>query len=469
MRRNKREHGRILSVETMQRGSALAADAAAAATSITVDDAGDFDEDGGWLYIGTQVVEFTACNDDTGVLTLATGLTALAEQGDPVHVYDPLYGEVVDYQVALVVLDGEHDNPDPVEAEVAEGVEDLPEGDRGKAGESCTLLRIGVDEWELIGVGGRPRKSRGIRFEADDTYVLTAGDITAASASIPLTHRPVVEGLTAVLASIPQRPTNYTINYDTRRLTMPLSGWEKSGDRVWVHYAYRKGVGTATIPPGYYDEVMADGPLLYWNLDEPVGTTGTNSVIDSSGNARHGTNALAPVFGQAALIGAGSAVLFDGSSRVTTSTSAFQVAEFTAEAWFKTTTASDDRIIGYGSTFSTHQWSLSVSVTGKPEVLKYHPAFTKITGTTTVTDGLPHHIVYVQTATTAYLYIDGTLEASTAVSQAMPGGGGAEEFFAGSRTGGAGSGLPGTEDEVAVYGSALSAARIAAHYAAGTP
>lgn len=250
-RRLGREHGRILSVETKVRGDALDEDALAGATTLVVGDAGDFDEDGGWLTINGQVVEYTAVDDDEGIITLATGLTAAADEGDAVHLWDPLYEEVVDYQEAQVELDGEHDNPEPVVAEVAEGVGDLPEGDRGGPGESCTLHLVSdddeSDECEIVGVGGRPRKSQGMRAEADDNYVLTADDVAAGVFTWPLSHRPIDESVLAYWLSVAQRPTEYTVNYDDQTITWPLSGFEKAGDRFWVHYWYRKDIKTAVV------------------------------------------------------------------------------------------------------------------------------------------------------------------------------------------------------------------------------
>lgn len=247
-RRLGREHGRILSVETKVRGDALDEDALAGATTLVVGDAGDFDEDGGWLTINGQVVEYTAVDDDEGIITLATGLTAAADEGDAVHLWDPLYEEVVDYQEAQVELDGEHDNPEPVVAEVAEGVGDLPEGDRGGPGESCTLHLVSdddeSDEWEIVGVGGRPRKSQGMRAEADDNYVLTADDVAAGVFTWPLSHRPIDESVLAYWLSVAQRPTEYTVNYDDQTITWPLGGFEQAGDQFWFHYAYLKGVKT---------------------------------------------------------------------------------------------------------------------------------------------------------------------------------------------------------------------------------
>lgn len=276
-RRLQRAHGRILGVETKTRGSALDEDAVAAATTLVVADAGDFDEDGGWLTINGQLVEYTAVDDDEGTISLATGLDAAAEDGDAVHVWSTLYEEVVEYQVATVELDGERDNPEQVEAEVSELIGDLPEGDRGGPGESCTLQLIedgdgdpDSDEWEVVAVGGRSRKSKSIRFEADDTYVLSSFDVAAGTATMPLSHRPIDESLVAVWAGVPQRPTHYTVNYDELTITWPLSGFEQAGDRIWVHYAYRRGVITGVVQ----DETATWQPVQFVSADARRGSTG---------------------------------------------------------------------------------------------------------------------------------------------------------------------------------------------------
>lgn len=67
--------GRVLNVYTDGLGNFLAADLHSGDTTITVQDTSDFDPDGGTLQVAGQTVEYTAVDDETGVITLAAPLT----------------------------------------------------------------------------------------------------------------------------------------------------------------------------------------------------------------------------------------------------------------------------------------------------------------------------------------------------------------------------------------------------------
>jgi len=77
------------------------------------------------------------------------------------------------------------------------------------------------------------------------------------------------------------------------------------------------------------------------------------------------------------------------------------------------------------------------------------------------------YLVATYDGTTARLYVNGTLAASGAMSYA-PNTAQPLRAAAGATEGSPRYFLPGTLDEVAVYGSALSATRVQAHYNAGT-
>jgi hypothetical protein len=77
-------------------------------------------------------------------------------------------------------------------------------------------------------------------------------------------------------------------------------------------------------------------------------------------------------------------------------------------------------------------------------------------------DDSPHHVAVVQTASERLIYVDGTLIISTAGAGSFTGGG--KMYLGTSST----NNFGGVVDEVAVYNTALSAARIAAHAAART-
>lgn len=81
------EVGTVDAVRSEILGSFLIADAADAATEITVDDLADFSEDGGWLIVNDQVISYTTADDDTGIIELDTPLDNAAVEGDRVDVY----------------------------------------------------------------------------------------------------------------------------------------------------------------------------------------------------------------------------------------------------------------------------------------------------------------------------------------------------------------------------------------------
>jgi Concanavalin A-like lectin/glucanases superfamily/Glucose / Sorbosone dehydrogenase len=218
----------------------------------------------------------------------------------------------------------------------------------------------------------------------------------------------------------------------------------------------------------YRDAILADSPRAYWRLAEASGT----SAADSSGNNRTGTYLNTPALSQpGALAGdANTAVGFNGSDEYVNVpyNAALNPAAFTVEAWanvtggagtFRSLVTSRDYAPGnargfvlYAAPDNTWQfWTGSGDwnvVYGPPVVLNQWT-----------------HLVGTYDGTTARLYVNGILAASktmgylanaqrplriaTGKSEA------AAQYF-----------LPGRVDEVAVYGSALSAARVQAHFAA---
>lgn len=76
---------------------------------------------------------------------------------------------------------------------------------------------------------------------------------------------------------------------------------------VVVEGAVSSGVQT------YQQRVLALGPIAYWPLSEPVGTSGAGSVKDASGNNRNGTP-TAVTFGVTGIGDGNTAASFDGST-----------------------------------------------------------------------------------------------------------------------------------------------------------
>ena len=118
----------------------------------------------------------------------------------------------------------------------------------------------------------------------------------------------------------------------------------------------------------YSSEVLTDSPLLYWRFEETSGT----SAADSSGNGKTGTYVSSPTLGATGLISDGVAVGLNGSgqyvygpaSETTTSTT-----QFSAEAWFKTTSSSamlvGMRQIGSGRLLQRRSYGVSKTIAGE--------------------------------------------------------------------------------------------------------
>lgn len=216
----------------------------------------------------------------------------------------------------------------------------------------------------------------------------------------------------------------------------------------------------------YSDEVLADGPLAYYRLGETSGAI----VTDSSGNGRNGaysgtvtqgvTGALAADADTALGLGGSGYALVNHASWMNVST-------VTVEIWFRTTqTGAQSLIARYGSSSVSEVIALDLSTSN---VVRAYGNFSGVKiASATVTglrDGNWHHAVGTYDGSAIRLYIDGTQVASVAATGTPQSGSLGYRF--GSRNASPNNNLIGAIDEAAIYGTALSDARIATHYTAG--
>lgn len=223
----------------------------------------------------------------------------------------------------------------------------------------------------------------------------------------------------------------------------------------------------------YTTEVLADSPWLYWKLDETSGTTAS----DSSGNGRNGTYTNSPTLNQTALINEGASVDFDGTNDYVkyTLTSNF-TGSFTMECWINNDTYSAyPGVFGGWTANSTGDYgtNLQLSNTGAFDINIARSNFTfwetNVGGYGSISTGTRYHVALVvdDTAHTAKLYINGTQTGSTITGLGAVGlAANNKEIRVGS-LGAIGGYWNGKIQGFAVYNTALSGARISAHYNAG--
>jgi signal peptidase I len=227
-------------------------------------------------------------------------------------------------------------------------------------------------------------------------------------------------------------------------------------------------VGSWTQP--YVSAVLADVPAAFWLLDETAGTT---TAQDRSGNRALGTYRTGATPGQAGALTArnpGTSMRTSGSLAFTSANPVAAPTVHSVELWFRTTSTAGGYIAGFGSTVgatsSTEDRTLRMTATGQ---LTYGDWVSNplraISTPRAYNDGAWHQVVVAVANPSSFgdtvIYVDGSPVTSGQTSKAAA--------YTGYWHIGAGSGsaaFNGTIDNVSIFKSQLSAARVAAHYAA---
>ena len=245
-----------------------------------------------------------------------------------------------------------------------------------------------------------------------------------------------------------------------------------SSARVGAHYGASTNIPTSTADPYAY-AVTSDSPTAYYRLDDPG-----SLMADATSNHLNGTYGTSVVHGKPSLLAtnADAAAGFPGGSysaagiaTVPQSTTFQQQPNVTVEALINETSAPGSivELITYGPS-GGQPWSLRISASNAITARVHTTTGTfDVTGPT-ITPGTTYHVAMTYDGSAERLYVNGALAATTACTGSID--------YSSVGTSGLGIGgaqnstrtvaFSGTIDEVAVYGAALSAARVNAHYTA---
>jgi hypothetical protein len=217
----------------------------------------------------------------------------------------------------------------------------------------------------------------------------------------------------------------------------------------------------------YSDKVLADGALGYWRLNDASG-----DALDSSGAGRTLTVTGTPTYRSVGATSDGdSGVLFPGggTDEFARSDAALRpTAAVTLEFWYKPTA------------FPTVQYLVACGDTGN-NGYRFHSDNTALViftvgngsantalGAGTMVIGRWHHLVGTYDGTNVRSYLNGALLAGPTALTGPIGYGAIVQFVVGQyESPTAARQTAGTLDEVAVYGAALSATQVKAHYELG--
>ncbi|MHB1491643.1 MAG: PKD domain-containing protein, partial [Cellulomonas sp.] len=223
----------------------------------------------------------------------------------------------------------------------------------------------------------------------------------------------------------------------------------------------------------YAAEVLSDAPTSFWRLGESSGTTG----YDWAGAADL-TVADGVTRGAAGAIGGdtNTASTFGGTSSglAVTPTAIDGPNTFTAEAWFKTTTTSGGKILGFGSSAtslsSSYDRHVYMADNGRIYFGVYPGSVRTIASTSAYNDGEWHQVVASLGSGGMQLWVDGKRVAQRTDTTS------AQDYLGYWRIGGdnlaSWPGAPtsnyvaGTIDDVAIYPTVLSGTQVRSHYVA---
>lgn len=219
----------------------------------------------------------------------------------------------------------------------------------------------------------------------------------------------------------------------------------------------------------YVDEVMADAPAAYWRMGEASGLP-----QDSSGNGRHLT-----VSSGTRTYGVAGALTGDSDTAITVVRAAQFMTlpaaslslgdgPFSLECWVKRAdlnTASFYWFFGNSPGSGTTRWFVGFNASGALVAWWEGSASWWYTSSQLFEDTNWHHIVLTKSGAARVAYGDGALLTNAAANQTITDYG---DWGIGSAGATTSNSFDGTIDEVAVYLSVLSAARVSAHYTAAT-
>lgn len=236
-------------------------------------------------------------------------------------------------------------------------------------------------------------------------------------------------------------------------------------DKVYAGTELVWPVGGST-PSAYAAEVLADSPLAYYRLGE---ASGASTMVDSSGNGRHGVYESSPLLGATGLLAGdsdtGAEFIGSGTSRGRVPSAAWMNSgTLTVEAWVNLDQTNDEMLLERDAqTGAGRAWQFRVYA-GRFEFITSAGSLTA-TSPTVLSTGTTYHLAATVDGSRVKTYINGVVSVDAIWAALLPDV--TQDIWIGVSSFIGIWPVDGRIDEVAIYPTALSAGRIAAHYAAG--
>ncbi|KQV07006.1 hypothetical protein ASC63_06585 [Leifsonia sp. Root112D2] len=278
----------------------------------------------------------------------------------------------------------------------------------------------------------------------------------------------------------------YTVNANSPWWALPQLGFTDTGLAPGSTHTYKVTMtdpsGNSTQPPksdpvtvsssvpsAYSQQVIADGAVDYWPLNEASGTVAYDNAGFSDADAGTGVTR-----GTTGPVPDATASTMDGTNNgnIATRSSIVGPNVFTLEAWFKTTSTAGGKIIGFGDTktgdSSSYDRQVYLDGAGHVTFGVYPGGVAALTSSAGFNDGQWHMVTASLGATGMTLYLDGVRVASRSdVTSAQAYSGywriGGDNLNGWPNTGSSND-LAGSIGQVAVYPTVLTRDTVVNHY-----
>ena len=187
-----------------------------------------------------------------------------------------------------------------------------------------------------------------------------------------------------------------------------------SNTTIRIYYGNSDITSSIQNPTGVWDTNYK----AVWHLSDNGNTTVNDSTSNNDDGTAAANTSTKTTAGQIA-----SALTFNGTSDYIYTTTQFTNPQgFTTSAWFKTSTASGHKIVGFesnqtGTASANYDRMLYMGTDGKVYAAAYNGQIYTATSTNTLADGNWHYVVgsFLDTGNVLKLYVDGLLNNSTTV------------------------------------------------------
>jgi len=240
-----------------------------------------------------------------------------------------------------------------------------------------------------------------------------------------------------------------------------------------VNAQYTASGRTSSVPAAPADKyglaVFNEEPTLYWRLNDAAAAT---TAADAGPGATPGTyqGTVTKQVGGAISGTADKAVTFDGASGFVSSNTAFtNPTTYSLEAWFRTSSTTGGKIIGFGTArtglSTNYDRHVYLQADGRVAFGAYNNGKIAVVSPGAYNNGQWHHVVATMGSTGMNLYLDGARVAGSTNT-------GSQNYTGYWRVGGDASWsgaayFKGTIDEAAIYPKVLTAAQATQHYQTG--